>query len=83
MAKRLSAIAAMVFISGALAGCAGAAGSASFVPQAQGQARHMKDTSGWPVNHGLSVQDSTPGGPGNRGATDDIGAGGGPINHRY
>jgi hypothetical protein len=82
MGKRLFAIAALVFISGALAGCAGTAGLASFVPQSQDQARHMQDTSGGPINHGFSVQDSTPGGPGNRG-TDDVGGGGGPINHRY
>lgn len=82
MAKRLFAVATLVFISGALAGCAGSAGLSSFVPQSQGQARHMQDTSGRPVNDGFSVQDSTPGGPGNRGGTEDVGGAGGPINHR-
>jgi len=74
MAKHLFAVAALIFALGLLSACTGNSGLANLTPKFQNQAQNVGG-SGVPT-HARQVQDSTPGGPGNRPVAKDVGSGG-------
>ena len=74
MAKHLFAMATLILALGLLSACTGNSGLANLTPKFQYQAQNVGG-SGVPA-YARQAQDSTPGGPVNRGVVEDVGSGG-------